>query len=254
MKALITGASSGIGAAIARELASRGIDLILVARRGYVLKDLKSELSNVKVKCYQMDISNMKNIEELYKEVRKENIDILVNNAGFGLFGLFNETDITREFEMIDLNIKAVHYLTKLFLHDFVKKDKGYILNVASAAGFTAGPNLSTYYATKNYVCRLSEAIYYELEVMDSNVSISTLCPGPVDTEFNKVAGGIFKSKGLDPDYVARVAVKGMFDYKMTIVPSLKMKLALFFMNFISRKTLLKFIYKQQLKKTNKKR
>lgn len=251
MKALITGASSGIGKAIAYELASRGIDLILVARRGIELKKIKKDV-DVDVKCYQLDISDMKNIEYLYKEVRKEDIDIIVNNAGFGLFGKFVETDITREFEMIDLNIKAVHYLTKLFLYDFVKKDKGYILNVASSAGFLAGPNLSTYYATKNYVCRLDEAIYQELKEMKSNVKISSLCPGPVETEFNKVAGGSFKHKGLSADYVAKVAVDGMFKGKMTIVPTLKMKLGIALLGLAPKKLLLKFVYNYQSKKMNK--
>lgn len=251
MKALITGASSGIGRAIAFELAKYDVELILVARRGAELNKIKRELG-VKTTCYQLDISNMKNIETLYKELRNEDIDILVNNAGFGLFGSFNETDITREFEMIDLNIKAVHYLTKLFLHDFIKKDKGYILNVASSAGFLAGPHLSTYYATKNYVCRLDEAIYQELKEMESNVSISTLCPGPVDTEFNKVAGGTFASKGMSADKVAEIAVDGMFKGKMMIVPGVKVKLGLFFMKFIPRKVLLKYVSKFQKNKVSK--
>ena len=251
MKALITGASSGIGRAMAYELASRGIDLILVARRGLILKEMKQELP-VNVKCYQLDISDTKNIEYLYKELRSEDIDIVINNAGFGLFGNFNETDINREFEMIDLNIKTVHYMTKLFLHDFVKKDKGYILNVASSAGFLSGPHLSTYYATKNYVCRIDEAIYQELKEMKSKVKISSLCPGPVDTEFNDVAGGTFKTKGLDPKYVAKVAIDGMFKGKMTIVPGFKYKLGLFVQRFIPRKVSMYFISKFQQKKMGK--
>ncbi len=251
MKALITGASSGIGKAIAKELAKQGIDLILVARRGMALKELKKELP-VDVTCYQLDLSQMKNIEYLYKEVRKEDIDIVVNNAGFGLFGTFNETDITREFEMIDLNIKAVHYMTKLFLHDFVKKDKGYILNIASSAGFLSGPNLSTYYATKNYVCRLDEAIYQELKEMKSNVHITSVCPGPVDTEFNKVAGGTFASKGISAEYVAKVAVKGMFKGKMTVIPGFMTRVGLFFLKFLPKKLVMPFISKYQKKKMSK--
>ena len=251
MKALITGASSGIGKALAYELASRGIDLILVARRGLILKELKNDLP-VNVKCYQLDISDMKNIEFLYKEVRDEDIDIVINNAGFGLFGNFNETDITREFEMIDVNIKAVHYMTKLFLHDFVKKDKGYILNVASSAGFLAGPHLSIYYATKNYICRMDEAIYQELKEMKSNVHVSSLCPGPVNTEFNKVAGGTFATKGMKADYVAKVAIDGMFKGKMNIVPGFKYKAGLFFNKLIPKKLALKIISNYQQKKISK--
>ncbi len=252
MKALITGASSGIGEAIARELASRGIDLILVARRGLKLKELKKELP-VNVKCYQLDLSDTKNIEYLYKETRKEKIDILINNAGFGLFGDFTETDITREFEMIDLNIKTVHYMTKLYLHDFVRRDSGYILNVASSAGFMSGPHLSTYYATKNYVCRLDEAIYQELKEINSNVKISSLCPGPVDTEFNKVAGGTFGVKGMKASKVAKIAIDGLFKGKMTIVPGLMIRIGLFFYKFIPKKLSMKFISRYQVAKTKKK-
>ncbi len=252
MKALITGASSGIGKAIAIELAKRNIDLILVARRGLELKELKKSLP-VNVKCYQLDLSDMKNVEYLYKETKDQDIDILVNNAGFGLFGFFNDTDINREFEMIDLNIKTVHYMTKLYLHDFIKKDKGYILNVASSAGFMSGPHLSTYYATKNYVCRLDEAIYQELKEMKSNVKISSLCPGPVNTEFNKVAGGTFKNKGVTPEYVAKVAVQGMFKGKMTIIPGLPIRIGLFFYRFAPKKIAMKIISKYQVAKTNKK-
>ena len=251
MKALITGASSGIGKAIAKELASQGIDLILVARRGMALKELKKELP-VNVTVYQYDLSIMKNIESLYKEVRSEDIDILVNNAGFGLFGDFVETDINREFEMIDLNIKAVHYMTKLFLHDFVKKDKGYILNVASSAGFMSGPHLSTYYATKNYVCRLDEAIYQELKEKKSNVKISSLCPGPVDTEFNKVAGGTFGVKGMSAEKVAKIAVKGMFKGKLTIVPGFKVRAGLLLYKLAPKKLSMKFISKFQQSKIKK--
>jgi hypothetical protein len=251
MKALITGASSGIGKALAYELASRGIDLILVARRGLKLKELKKELP-VNVKCYQLDLSDTKNIEYLYKETRKENIDILINNAGFGLFGDFIETDINREFEMIDLNIKTVHYMTKLYLHDFVKKDHGYILNVASSAGFMSGPHLSTYYATKNYVCRLDEAIYQELKEMKSNVKISSLCPGPVDTEFNKVAGGTFGTKGMRADKVAKIAIDGMFKGKMNIIPGIFINVGLFLSKLSPKKLQMKIVSKFQQSKINK--
>src|SRR5574344_529886 len=169
MKALITGASSGIGMEMAKYLASKNIDLILVARREDRLKALQQELK-VNVKIISLDISDVNNDYKLYEMTKNENIDILINNAGFGLFGEFKDTSLDRELEMIDLNIKAVHVLTKLYLNDFIKKDSGYILNVASSAGFLAGPKLSTYYATKNYVLKLSEAIYEELKMSKSNV------------------------------------------------------------------------------------
>lgn len=250
MKALITGASSGIGLAIAKELAKRGIDLILVARDEKKLKEAAKSIKDVSVEYYKCDVANIKELDKLYNNYK--DIDILVNNAGFGLFGLFNETDIDKELNMIDVNIKAVHYLTKKYLKDFIKKDKGYILNVASSAGFLAGPNLSTYYATKNYVCRLDEAIYQELKEMKSNVHISSLCPGPVETNFNKVAGGTFATKGVSAEYVAKIAVRDMFKGKMIIVPSLLIKLAIAFSRIAPRKLLLKYIYDYQSKKMNK--
>ena len=248
MKALITGASSGIGADIARVLSSEGIDLILVARRGKKLEKLKKEL-DTNVKIIEMDISSTYNCMELYNKVKKEDIDILVNNAGFGICDSFTDIKIDKELDMIDLNIKSLQTLTKLFLKDFKKKDQGYILNVASSAGFMPGPLMASYYATKAYVLNLSEAIYEELRQKGSNVSISVLCPGPVDTEFNKVARVNFSIKAMNSYNVAKYAVKNMFDEKLIIIPGLKMKLAIFFTRFVPRKLLLKITYKIQEKK-----
>ena len=163
MLALITGASSGLGKEMAVYLSSLGYDLILVARREKRLEELKESLKT-NVTIYNYDLLDIKNVFELYEQVKDKNIDFLINNAGFGLFGDFLNTDLNRELEMINLNIKAYHILTKLFLKDFVLEDKGRILNVASAAGFLAGPNLSTYYATKNYITKLTLAIYEELK------------------------------------------------------------------------------------------
>ena len=147
---------------------------------------------------------------------------------------------------MIDLNVKSLHTLTKLFLKDFVKKDRGYILNVASSAGFMAGPLMASYYASKNYVVSLTCGIYEELKKNGSNVSISAFCPGPVDTEFNRVARVHFSIKGMNSMDVSRYAVKKMFDEKLIIVPGIKMKAGLFFTRFISRKLLLKISYNIQ--------
>ena len=249
MKALITGASSGIGKDMARYLSSLGYDLILVARRKTYLESLKKELStNVKIIPYDLAVQD--NLDNLWNEVKNEDIDLLVNNAGFGLFGEFDKTDLDREFEMIDVNIKALHYLTKNFLIKFKKEDKGRILNVASSAGFMAGPKLSTYYASKNYVLRLSEAIYEELKVAKSNVHISCLCPGPVDTEFNKVAHGEFHTKSLTSEYVAKYAIDNSLKNKLYIIPSFRMKAAIFLTRLVPRKLLLKITYQIQDRKT----
>lgn len=250
MKALITGASSGIGADMARILSNRGYDLILVARRKDRLEKLKSELKT-EVEIISMDISSTFNCMKLYNKVKKQDIDIVINNAGFGLFGSFDSTDLDKELDMIDLNIKAVHTLTKLFLTDFIKKDKGYILNVASSAAFTPGPLMATYYATKAYVLHLTEAIYEELRRKSSNVYVGALCPGPVNTEFNEVADVSFSVKGIDSYEVADYAIKQMFKRKLVIVPSILMKMTRFFTAISPTKLRLKVTYNIQKKKND---
>ena len=252
MKALITGASSGIGKDIAKYLSNMGIDLILVARRKDKLESLKKEL-NTNIEIIPLDLREIDNLELLYNETKNKEIDILINNAGYGLFGYFDKTNLETELEMIDLNIRAVHYLTKKFLIDFKKRDSGYILNVASSAGFMAGPKLSTYYATKNYVLKLTEAIYEELRRCNSNVHISALCPGPVNTEFNKVAKGEFHTKAASSEYVAKYAIDKMFKNKLIIIPTIKMKLAIFFTRIVPTKLLLKITYNIQDRKTKNK-
>lgn len=160
MKALVTGASSGIGRDIARVLSNMGYDIIAVARDGVKLNELKNELST-KVEIIAVDLSDPETCKELYKTVRNKGIDVLVNNAGFGEFGEFTEANLDKELSMINTNITAVHILTKLFLQDMVKKDKGYILNVASIAGFMPGPLMATYYSTKSYIVRLTREYIY---------------------------------------------------------------------------------------------
>ena len=149
---------------------------------------------------------------------------MVVNNAGFGLFGEFASTSLEEELRMIDTNIRAVHILTKLAVRDFAARGRGYVLNVASSAGFLPGPLMATYYATKNYVLRLTEAIREELRRAGSPVKVCALCPGPVDTEFNKVAGVRFSLGGLSAQRVAREAVGGLFAGRGVIVPGAAMK------------------------------
>ena len=248
MKALITGASSGIGKNMAYVLANKGIDLILVARNKDELLKIKANVK-VNVEVIELDLLKEKNVFKLYEMCKDRNIDILINNAGFGLFGLFTETDLDRELEMIDLNIKAYHILTKLFLRDFVEKDNGYILNVASSAGFMAGPRLSTYYATKNYVLKLTMAINEELRQSGSNVVVSALCPGPVNTNFNKVAHGEFSIKEASPKYVAEYAINKLFKKKMIIIPTFRIKLGIFLLRILPYRIQLIYCYHIQGKK-----
>ncbi|HIU11064.1 MAG TPA: SDR family NAD(P)-dependent oxidoreductase [Candidatus Onthocola stercorigallinarum] len=252
MKALVTGASSGIGKEIAYYLASLGIDLIIVARNKEDLEKIKKDV-NVNVKIITMDLIIRDNVFKLYDMVKSDDIDILINNAGFGLFGTFDETDLDREMEMIDLNVTTYHILTKLFLIDFLKKDSGYILNVCSSAGFMAGPRLSTYYATKNYITKLTLAINEELRQKGSNVSISALCPGPVNTNFNKAAHGEFAINEISPKYVAKLGIDKMFKKKMLIVPTFKMKLTLFLTRFAPLRLQLIIAYHIQGRKLGKK-
>jgi len=251
MKALVTGASSGIGKDMAYYLSSMGIDLILVGRNIDALNSVKDKCKT-NVEVIDIDLSVEDNVYKLYEITKDKDIDILINNAGFGLFGNFIDTDLDRELNMIRLNIVAVHILTKLFLSDFVKKNKGYILNVASSAGFMAGPKLSTYYSTKNYVLKETLAIYEELRQMKSNVKISCLCPGPVDTNFNKVAGGSFNTKSATSKYVAHYAIDKMFKDKLIIIPTIKMKLAIFGTRLLPTKLLLRINYHIQNVKIKK--
>ena len=240
MIALITGASSGIGRDMAKILSSKGYDLIIVARNKEALNNLKSEL-NTNVEVISMDLSNVDNCKELYNKVKNRNIDILINNAGFGLLGEFNETSLEKE-----LNIKSVHILSKLFLKDFIKKDSGYILNVASSAAFQPGPLMATYYSSKSYVYNLTMAIYGELKKRKSNVHISCLCPGPVDTNFNNVANCEFKAKSLTSYYVASYALNKMFKNKLLIIPGFSIKLLYIFGRLIPIKSKLNFTYNIQ--------
>lgn len=249
MKALVTGASSGIGLEIAKYLDSLDYELILVSRNKEKLESIASSLKN-KPKIIVMDLAKTEDIKSLYVLVKNFDIDVLINNAGFGMAGNFSETDLSRELDMIDTNIKAVHVLTKLFLKDMKRRNKGYILNVASSAAFQSGPLMAAYYATKSYVYRLTEAIYYELkkEKIDG-VHISCLAPGPVDTNFNKVADVKFSVKPLKADYVAKYAIDKMLKNKLLIIPGFKMKMAKFFSRFLSDKAQMRIVYHIQKRK-----
>ena len=217
MISLITGASSGIGRDMAFEFADRGYDLILVARSFDRLKEVKNEIIEKYDKCnvliMKCDVSNVESVKNLYNDIQKEfgNIDVLVNNAGFGDCGKFYETDLEKDISMINTNILVLHVLTKLFLQDMVKVNKGYILNIASIAGFMPGPLMATYYSTKAYVVRLTRAIAKELKVVNSKVRIAAFCPGPVNTDFDKNANVTFSLKGQSSSDVAKIGVNGLF-------------------------------------------
>ena len=251
MKALITGASSGIGLEFAKQLSELGYDLILVSRDQSRLEEVSKDLKG-EVELISMDLSIEENLYNLYDKT-KGRVDLLINNAGFGIFGKFIDTDLNEEMNLIDLNIKAYHILTKLFLSDMVKRDSGRILNVASAAAFQPGPLMSAYYASKSYVYSLSMALYEELRKNKSNVHINILCPGPVKTGFNDRAKVNFRVRALKPEDVVKYTIDKMFNDKLIIIPGFFMKLSVFSNRIFSKKFLLKMAYKiQKAKKDNK--
>ena len=195
--ALITGASNGIGLELAKIHASKGGDLVLVARNKFKLDEIKIELEKqFKISVYTIgkDLSLTNAAQEIYDETNKENIqvDYLINNAGFGDFGMFAETDWNKELQMINLNITSLTHFTKLYLQDMVKRRSGKIMNVASTAAFQSGPTMSVYCATKAYVLSFTDAI--SNEVIDKGITITALCPGATETGF-QAAGGLDDSK-----------------------------------------------------------
>jgi short-subunit dehydrogenase len=189
--ALITGASNGIGLELAKVHASKGGNLVLVARNKSKLDELKTELENqYKIKVYTIgkDLSEFNAAKEVYDETTMQNIqiDYLINNAGFGDFGMFVATDWNKELQMINLNISSLTQFTKLYLQDMVKRQSGKIMNVASTAAFQSGPLMAVYFATKAYVLSFSEAV--DNEVSDKGVSVTTLCPGATESGFQVAA------------------------------------------------------------------
>lgn len=258
MKALITGASSGLGRDMAKVLSEKGYDIIAVARRRERLEELKNELKT-NVEIVVADVSQVDVCKELSKYAKE--VDVFINNAGFGVFGDFCETDLDDELKMIDTNVRALHILTKLFVREFKKRNSGYILNVASLAAFFPGPLFGAYYASKSYVLRITQAVAEELRQNKSKVKISVLCPGPVHTEFGDVAKVSFgngteklrKKVVITSEYVAKYAITKMFMGKQVIIPGAIMKIAVYLRHFLSDKMLAKVVYIIQSKKCIKK-
>ena len=247
MKALITGASSGLGRDFAFKLADQGYDLVLVSRDIDKLESIQSKI-NTHCEVVSCDLSEEKNAHMLYEKYKGE-IDLLINNAGFGECNSFSKTELDNDINMIKVNIIALHTLTKLFLKDFISKDSGQILNVASLAAFEPGPLMATYYSTKSYVYNLTMSIYEELRREKSNVKISVLCPGPTDTGFNARAHVKFSVKPMTSDYVTSYTLKKLKRNKLLIIPNIRMKLCVFGVRFMPRKLLLKIIYNIQERK-----
>lgn len=252
MLALVTGASSGIGYEIAIALSALGYDIIAVGRNEKNLNKLKEKcITNVKIE--KVDLINIENITSLYEKYKEEKIDILVNSAGIGDIGVFYNTDLKKDLEVITLNITATHMLTKLFLKDMVKRDSGYILNISSSAAFAPGPLMATYYASKSYVHKLSTSISKELKKTKSKVVVSVLCPGPVDTDFNNKLNISFSVKPVSAKYVAKYALDKLLNKKKkVIIPGVKNKIGVFFSKILPNKILEEYIYNMQKGKLKK--
>ncbi len=220
---LITGASSGLGAEFARRFSKMGYKVLLTGRNAEALESLSDELGGAA--WVRADLSTVKGCLSLYAWARAYKPDILINNAGMGIYGEFSEGGLGREIKMIDLNVRAVHILFKLFLKYFEQRGRGYILNVGSIAGFLPGPLMSGYYSSKAYVIRQTEAVWAELMIKRSPVKVSVLCPGPVDTNFNHNAGITGFYKGLTATQCVDSAIIGMKLGIPVIIPSASAKL-----------------------------
>lgn len=244
--ALITGASDGIGKDMAIILSNMGYNIITVARNKEKMEQAFKHINNCLI--IPMDLSIPENCYKLYNITKEKNIDVLINNAGYGVFGEFLNTNLYDELNMIDLNIKSLHILTKLFLKDMVKNNEGYILNVGSIGSFFASPLLSSYYGSKAYVLSLSLAIKEELKRKKSNVYIGTFCPATINTSFHKKAGLKGKVKGIDSYTASKYAIDKMFKGKSIIIPSYA-KVLPFFVDIMPRVLITKIAYKMQIKK-----
>ena len=218
---VITGASSGIGLEMAKILASKNHNLILVARNLDRLKSIKDDLESkysIKVKIFRKDLSLSVNAEALYHEIKKEKLEVeyLINNAGIGNYGNFIETSLQEELNVIELNISSVVVLTKLFSQDMVKKGSGNIMNIASLLSFLPFPYYSVYSATKSFVLAFSETVNAELE--GTGVMVKALCPGPIDTGFTTTematTNAYKTNKPVLPEIVAQEGVKLLLNTK----------------------------------------
>ncbi len=247
--AVITGASSGIGAAFAKKLAAQGYALILIARRKKRLENLSNQLPT-ECEILPADLTNLDECKRIYHCIADKPIEIFINNAGIGDCGPFLTSSMNKELQMIRLNIDAVHFFMKRILQKMQKADRGYLLNVASCAGLIpAGPYMATYYATKSYVASITRAAAMELKECHSNVYIGCLCPGPVHTEFNRTANVKFNLKEISASACAAYALKQMQKRKIVIIPGMQIKCAVFFGRFLPQSFFINLVSHQQKKK-----
>ena len=228
---LITGATSGLGLDLARIYAAKAENLILVARREEIMKKLAEELAEryqIRVKTFAGDLSRPETARKLVQWTREKGyeVDTLINNAGFGSYGEFHKSDLKKEWEMLQLNVMTLMYLTRAFLPGMVFRGRGGILNVASVAAFAPGPRMANYYASKAYVLSFTQALAAELR--NTRLKISALCPGPIQTGFQDRAGlsdskrfSQMAQSGWSAKQVARYAYERFQQGEVVIVPGL---------------------------------
>ncbi|WP_025723271.1 SDR family NAD(P)-dependent oxidoreductase [Paenibacillus polymyxa] len=252
---LITGASGGIGKELANRFAKDGYDLVLVARSEDKLVDLAREYRKkyrVQTTYIAKDVALPGVAEEIYRELKEKGItvDFLVNNAGFGLYGEFLETQLEQEMNMIDINIKALTVMTKVFLPDMVKRQQGGVLNVASLVAFFPGPLMAVYYATKAYVLSFTEAL--ENELRDTGVTVSALCPGATATGFVDRAGlatsKLFRSGVMEVGQVADIGYREFLRGKTLIITGGRNKFMAFLPRLLPRKLMTNAVRSAQAK------
>lgn len=246
MRALITGASSGIGRKLAIELANKGYDLILIARRIERLKEIQDMFNKQDILIFQTDLLDQNQTKQLLIEINTLKIDLWINNAGFGKVGVSTSIDLQDEMDMIELNIKRLHHLTRFAIDHMTE---GKIINISSMASYIPTPKLASYAASKAYVTSYSEALNYELKKQKKNIKVITVSPGPVHTEFGKVAGSNQKLKSMPVEKCVHHILKGINKNKSTIIPGFKMKLLKLFIRFFPKKLILYTAYKIQSRK-----
>jgi short-subunit dehydrogenase len=231
-RALITGASGGIGEELARLFAADRWNLVLVARSKSRLESLASEMASkhgIQARALAIDLAAPGAAEGLHAELASENVqvDALVNNAGFTVHGRFAETEWSNEAAMLQVNVIALTALTKLFVRDMLARRSGRILNVASTAAFAPGPMMAVYYASKAYVLSFSRALADELR--GSGVTVTVLCPGPTRTGFAQRGGveetPLFRGPVMDARTVAKAGYRGMLRGRPLVVPGVRNRL-----------------------------
>jgi short-subunit dehydrogenase len=250
-RALITGGSAGIGAALAEVFAGQGHDLILVSRNRDKLeargRDIQQKFG-VQVTCLAEDLADPAGARRLHEAVSERKLDVhyLVNNAGVGLYGKFATTDLDAELKMIQLNVASVVDLTKRFLPAMIERRSGRMLNVASLAAFVPGPWMSVYFATKAFLLSFSQATDYELR--PSGITVTALCPGPTESEFKARAGSqrsrLFQSFVMDAAPVARVGYDAMMKGQVVAVPGLQNKVIPAVTRLVPRALMAQFSYR----------